>query len=78
MHPPERGFGKPPRRQQSDQAGVGSRPLLQGHLKPNRNRHPQAPSAGPAAEAAAASKPRVPTTRPAPTRASERSKAPEE
>ncbi len=78
MHPPERGFGRPPRSQQPDQTGMGSRPLLQGHLKPNRKRHPQAPFKAPTAPAAEVSKPPVAKTTPVPKRASARLKPAEE
>lgn len=49
MHPPERGFGKPPRTR-PDSAPHGQRPLLQGHLKRGADRL-AAPSEPPAPEA---------------------------
>lgn len=75
MHPPERGFGKPPRSQQSDQAGVGSRPLLQGHLKANRKKPREVPPKEPPSVSSATSKasarktapgPKAPSARPTP------------
>ena len=68
MHPPERGFGKPPRSQQPDRTASGSRPFLQGHLKPSRKRSQASsaegtPEAASGPNAAAAKKPR--TTKPA-------------
>ncbi len=69
MHPPERGFGKPPRNQQPNQTGAGSRPFLQGHLKPSRSRHPQAPATEPAGDAAVAGRPPAQKKASAPTKA---------
>jgi hypothetical protein len=47
MHPPERGFGKPPRNRH-DSAPDGQRPLLQGHLKPASRGRDAAPTEAPA------------------------------